>query len=189
MSLLFTIENKIVRPYTETLLISPFREIWERDKNPGKFTAVDEFTYIEFMTSVKKSNPYKGYEEGERHKRIAIAIMKHEEYEPDELVLQGMQVLLDFQASASVTYNYYMSVKKAIYKVQTFFNNFDLNEKNEKTGLPIYKPKDITMSATDTEKVLQNLASLQEKVDNELFETVKLKGQKTVSIFSNPDTL
>ena len=54
MSLLFTIESKIVKPYTETLLISPFREIWERDTNAGKFTAIDEFTYIEFMTSVKK---------------------------------------------------------------------------------------------------------------------------------------
>ena len=53
MSLLFTIESKIVKPYTETLLISPFREIWERDTNAGKFTAIDEFTYIEFMTSVK----------------------------------------------------------------------------------------------------------------------------------------
>jgi hypothetical protein len=189
MSLLFTIENKVVKPYTETLLISPFKEIWERDTNPGKFIAIDEFTYIEFMTSVKKSNPYKGYQEEERARRLALDIMKHEGYIPDDLVKKGMQVLVDFQASASVTYNYYMSVKNAIYKVQTFFNTFDLNEKNEKTGLPIYKPKDITMSATDTEKVLQNLATLQEKVDNELFESVKIKGQKSVSMFANPDTM
>jgi len=91
MSLLFTIESKIVKPYTETLLISPFREIWERDTNAGKFTAIDEFTYIEFMTSVKKSNPYRGYTPEERAKRLAIDVMKHELYEPDELVKKGME--------------------------------------------------------------------------------------------------
>lgn len=189
MSLLFTIESKIVKPYTETLLISPFREIWERDTNAGKFTAIDEFTYIEFMTSVKKSNPYRGYTPEERAKRLAVDIMKHELYEPDELVKRGMEVLVEFQQTASPTYNYYMSAKKAIYKIQTFFDTFDLNETNEKTGMPLYKPKDVTTAVNDTEKVLQNLSTLQEKVDNELFETTKTKGQKIVSPFANPDTL
>ena len=189
MSLLFTIENKIVKPHIETLLVSPFREIWDRDTNPGKFTATDEFAYIEFMTSVKKSNPYRGYSPEERKRRLNIDIMKHEEYEPDELILQGMQVLIEFQQSASVTYNYYMSAKKAIYKVQSFFDTFDLNEKNEKTGMPIYKPRDVTTAVNDTEKVLQNFATLQEKVDNELFETVKVKGQKSISKFADPSSL
>ena len=189
MSLLFTIESKIVKPYTETLLISPFREIWERDTNAGKFTAIDEFTYIEFMTSVKKSNPYRGYTPEERSKRLAVDIMKHELYEPDELVKKGMEVLVEFQQTASPTYNYYMSAKRAIYKIQTFFDTFDLSEKNEKTGMPLYKPKDVTTTVNDTEKVLQNLSALQEKVDNELFETTKTKGQKIVSPFANPDTL
>jgi hypothetical protein len=112
MSLLFTIESKIVKPYVETLLISPFREIWERDTNAGKFTAIDEFTYIEFMTSVKKSNPYRGYTPEERARRLAVDIMKHELYEPDELVKKGMEVLVEFQQTASPTYTYYMSAKK-----------------------------------------------------------------------------
>ena len=82
-----------------------------------------------------------------------------------------------------------MSAKRAIYKIQTFFDTFDLNAVNEKTGMPLYKPKDVTTTVNDTEKVLQNLSTLQEKVDNELFETTKTKGQKIVSPFANPDTL
>ena len=82
-----------------------------------------------------------------------------------------------------------MSAKRAIYKIQTFFDTFDLNAVNEKTGMPLYKPKDVTTTVNDTERVLQNLTTLQEKVDNELFETTKTKGQKIVSPFANPDTL
>ena len=55
--------------------------------------------------------------------------------------------------------------------------------------MPLYKPKDVTTTVNDTEKVLQNLSALQEKVDNELFETTKTKGQKIVSPFANPDSL
>jgi len=189
MSLLFTIENKVVKPHTETLLLSPFKEIWERDKNPGKFEATNEFTYIEFMVSVKKSNPYRGYDEAERHRRLAKDVMNNEDYKPDEFVCGGMASLIEFQQTASTTYNYYMSAKRAIYKVQTFFNTFDLDARNEKTGLPIYKPRDVTMAVNDTEKVLQNFSALQEKVDNELFESVKVKGHKVVSKFADPSSL
>lgn len=189
MSLLFTIENKVVRPTIECLMISPFKEIWERDENPGKFVATDEFIYIEFMTSVKKSNPYRGYEIEERKKRLNKDIMKHEAYEPDELVLQGMQVVIEFQRTASSTYNYYMSARNAATKLQDFFNDFDMGTLNERTGMPLYKPKDITTSLIDTEKVLQNLSTLEEKVNNDIFETTKIKGAKIVSDFADPNSL
>ena len=38
-----------------------------------------------------------------------------------------------------------------------FFDEVDLNEKNLKSGNPLYKPKDITSAIVDTEKVLANL--------------------------------
>ena len=115
--------------------------------------------------------------------------MQNEEYKPDEFVCGAMGALIEFQQTASTTYNYYMSAKKAIYKVQVFFDTFNLDDRNEKTGLPIYKPRDVTTAVNDTEKVLQNFAALQEKVDNELFESVRVKGQKTVSKFADPSSL
>lgn len=189
MSLLFNIENKVVKPTIEVLLLSPFKEIWNRDTSNGKFQATDEFTYIEFMTSVKKTNPYRGYTEEERKMRLSKVIMKQDNYEPDALVLEGMEALIEFQKSASPTFNYFASATKAAYKVQTFFENFDLNQLNERTGLPVYKPKDITSALNDTERVLQSLLALEEKVSNELFENTKIKGQKVVSVFADPSTM
>ena len=188
MSLLFNIENKIVKPTIEVLLLSPFKEIWTRDTSNGKFQAIDEFTYIEFMVSVKKTNPYRGYTEDERKIRLSTVIMKQDDYEPDELVVEGMRVLTQLQQTASPTFNYHASATKAAYKVQTFFETFDLTKTNDK-GMPLYKPKDITSALNDTERVLQSLLALEEKVNNELFENAKIKGQKVVSPFADPATM
>ena len=189
MSLLFTVESKVVSPTTEVLLLYPFKEIWERDKSKDKSYAIEELSYIEFMASIQKSNPYSGYNEEDRPNKITKDIISNEDWKPDSLVSIGIDKLKEFQAEASVTYNYYMSAKVAAEKMQKFFLSFDMNELNPKTGTPIFKPRDITSALNDTSRVLENLNSLREKVDNEIFEEVKKKGQKIVSPFANPNSL
>jgi len=189
MSLLFTVENRAVKPFTETLLTHPFKEIWERDKHPEKLNAIEDFTYIEFCVSVKHSNPYSGYTEDLRREKVRQDVITREDWKEDELILEGMATLVRFQKEASMTYNYYMSAKAAAEKIQDFFNTFDMNKVNEKTGNPFYKPREITSAVNDTSRTLENLATLRTKVENELFEEVKNKGQKVITPFANPSTL
>ena len=190
MSLLFTVESKVVSPSTETLLIFPFREIWERDDSKDKRYAIEDFSYIEFMASIQKSNPYSGYPENQRPEKIIKDIITRAEWDQeDPLLLAGIVKLKEFQAEASVTYNYYMAAKSAAEKMQQFFINFSMSDVNLRTGAPIFKPKDITSALNDTSRVLENLNTLREKVDNEIFEEVKKKGQKIVSPFADPNSL
>jgi hypothetical protein len=190
MSLLFTVESKVVSPSTESLLIFPFREIWERDDSIDKRYAIEDMSYIEFMASVQKSNPYAGYPEQQRPEKIIKDIITRAEWDQDDpLLIAGIDKLKQFQAEASVTYNYYMSAKSAAEKMQQFFIGFSMNDVNPKTGAPIYKPRDITSALNDTSRVLENLNTLREKVDNEIFEEVKKKGQKVVSPFADPSSL
>lgn len=189
MSLLFTVENKIVRPNTETLLIFPFSEIWDRDLLPGKQLAIEDFAYIEFVTSSKKSNPYAGYAENVRKEKVKSDIITRPDWEEDDMIKLGIEKMIKFQKEASVTYNYYMSAKYAAEKIQDFFNTFDMKMVNLKTGLPLYKPKEITSTLIDTSKVLENLNNLKDKVDTEIFEEVKNRGQKVVSLFADPNSL
>jgi hypothetical protein len=190
MSLLFTVESKVVSPTTEALLIFPFREIWERDSSKDKRYAIEDLSYIEFMASVQKSNPYSGYPEHQRPEKIIKDIITRAEWDQeDPLFLVGIEKLKQFQAEASVTYNYYMSAKVAAEEMQQFFINFRMNQTNERTGALIFKPKDITSALLDTSRVLENLNTLREKVDNEIFEEVKKKGQKIVSPFADPSSL
>ncbi len=190
MAFLFTVEHKRVVPTTEALLVSPYKEIWERDTLEGKEIALQELAYVEFMASLKKSNPYSGYpDEAVRNEKIMKDVIKIDGWEPDSLVLQAITKLQEIQKGASPTFAYYQSALTAAKKMRSFFDRVNLNERNEKTGMPVYKPKDITSALIDTERVIQNLASLHEKVVNEIYENAKVRGQKQVSEFANPDTL
>lgn len=189
MSLLFQVEDRRVSPNTETLLVFPFKEIWERDESENKEVARQEFTYIEFMASMKKSNPYAGYSEDQKSDKIIENEIHIEDWEPDVLVNEAIVKVKDFQTNASPTYSYYMAAKLGANKMQSFFETFNMNDVNEKTGNPIYKPRDITSALNDTAKVLENLNAMKEKVEQELFESTRMKGEKEISHFANPENL
>lgn len=189
MSVLFIVENKSVKPNAETLLVPPFKNIWNRDKTKGKTFALEDFAYIEFVSSVKKTNPYAGYKEKEKKEKVKNDIITKKDWVEDELILQAIEKVTQFQQKASTTYNYYMSAKIAAEKMDDFFKNFDMNECNLKTGNPIYKPRDITSALNDTTKVLENLNALKEKVEQDLYESTKTKGQKEISPFANPESI
>lgn len=181
MAFLFTVENSIAIPNIETLLIPPFKDIWERDKSKNKDVAIKEFTFIELMSSKKKTNPYAGYSDDVRFEKLKEALFE-KNWEQDVLIEQALIKINEFQREASPTYSYYLSVIKAVEKMKDFFKNVNINERNEK-GIPIYKPGDITRALNDTDKVLQNINSMKERVEQELFEQTKTKNNKTINPF------
>lgn len=187
MSLLFKIQNKVVIPNEETLLIPPFKQIWDRDKDKNKGTAIKEFAYIEFMTSMLKSNPYREYSEDKKEDKILEDIIGDPKWVPDALVKTGCRKIIEFQEEGSITYTYWMSNKKAAEKLITFFNDFNMDERNMKTLNPIYKPKDITGAIADATKTLETLNKLKSKVDEEVYESSRNKSGKVISPFAKND--
>lgn len=186
MSLLFQIEGKAVFPNAETLLISPFKEIWERDGSPGKEIAIQEFAYVEFMTSMLKSNPYREYQEEKKDAVIRQDIITVEGWQPDDFVLSAINKVVGWQEEGSLSYTYWMANKLAAEKMIDFFNNFDFSDVNPKTLNPLYKPRDITSAIMDAEKTLTTLNTLKKKVDEEVFESSRNKGDKVISPFAIP---
>lgn len=189
MAYLFEVVNKIVVPTDEVLQVPPFKEIWERDKSPKKEVAIQEFTYMEFMTSSLATNPYRGYSEDKKEAVIRKDVIKEKNWKPDKLIEEGMEKIITLQTEGSSTYSLYMSAIKAKDKLESFFNNFDMEEKNERSGNPIYKPRDITIAIQDLDKTIMSLKSLEKKVEEDLFEVAKIRGQKKISDFANPDTI
>lgn len=189
MSNIFYIYNKEVRPKPNTLLIPPFKDIWERDKSKEKEKAIKELSYIEFMTSVGNSNPYHGYPDKIRHEVVIIDLFgKDSKWKPDNLVKAAMTKLHEFQLQASPSYSYYLAAKNAVEKIKGFYDSVDFTEKT-KSGMPLYKPAEITRALNDTEKVIQNLIALKKKVDEEILESAKTKGGKEISPFADPASL
>jgi len=181
MAFLFIVENGVAKPTTEALLISPFKEIWERDTSEYKTEAIRDFSFIEFMTSKKDTNPYAGYDDNVRYDTLKG--IYYPDSEPDNLVEQGLAKMVQFQTEASATYSYYTAVMEGAQKMKQFFRTFDMTERNEKTGLPIYKPGEITRAMSDTDKILQNMNSMKKRVEQELFESEKTRGNKNINYF------
>ena len=98
MAYLFIVEDKVVKPTEETLLIYPFSEIWERDKSKGKELALKEFAYIEFSVSLLSSNPYKGYSDKVRHEVLCRDLFNDESWKPDILISKGLEKISIFQS-------------------------------------------------------------------------------------------
>jgi len=180
------IENRIVKPTEEALMVTPFGDIYQRDSHRQKDLAMREFAYIEFMVSPKDTNPFFGYPVagGIRHQKIYENKFKdlYETWTPDELVRVGIEVYNEFYYNASPSLGFYNSVVGAVKKLQTFFDNLDMDKVNSR-DMPLYKPKEITSAIIDAENLLTKLAAMKEKVNQEIFTTVKTKGARQINFF------
>lgn len=186
MSFLFDIDGNKCRPKAEILLVEPFKGLWSKDERK----AVNIFSFAELYTSKFKSNPYAGYSDDIRLKLLSKQFLG-KEYEvlgelPEDVRL-CVEFLEDVQTNGSFTYKYYKAALRAASELQSFLLSVDINERNVRTGAPIYKPTDITKSIIECEDALNKLVSLRAKVEQELFESSKTKGGKTISPFANPD--
>lgn len=180
---MFMVENNVAKPHTETILIPPFKDLWERDESPSKEKAIMDFTFIELMCSPKKSNPFFGYPEDKRGEKIISQVFKGGPYIADTLVYDGMRTYLTFLTEASPTYATLRANRLAAEKTNEFLTNFSYTDVNPKTGLPIYKAKEITDSVKNTQGVILALDSLEKKVQEELFEATKTKGMREIGHF------
>ena len=183
MSLLFQIEGMAAKPHPEALLVEPIKSMWERDKSKDKERAIKELTICEFVSSEKSSNPFAGYHPDERLTNILLRIDMPPDWEFDPLCQEVVDFLLHCQVEASMSFTYLQSVKNAANKLKKFFNNFDMNERNERNGNPVFKPAEITRALKDSDDILTNLMKLTEKVNKEITTTERTKGGNIVSEF------
>lgn len=182
---LFIIEGNVVKPTVHALMLSPYKDMWEGDPDPEKSNAIREFTYIEFMCSYKKSNPFKGYPDEIKEDRIVKSVYKEDAdtFERSELVEEGMRLYEEFRDEASPTLNFYIAAVAGAGKMVNWLKDFDMDRVNARTGVPLYKPRDITSALKDTYDVMKNLDSLKVKVQEELFENTKTRGNKEINYF------
>ena len=119
---IFEISGHVVRPTPSILAIKVFSKIWKRDKSKSKSKAMQEFAYIEFMISKKKTNPYKGYEDSIKESKIIEGVIKDEEWKPDASVLEAMELYDHWQIEASPTVKYYQANLQALQKTINYLN-------------------------------------------------------------------
>lgn len=191
MSEVMTVDNGIVRLTTEGEGVYPFSIIWNRDQSPHKELAMKDLYFIEYMCSPKRTNPFFGYTDPIlRRQKIIENIRKEiQNWQPDALVEEGCTQWMEFWNNASPKMSYYRKAFMAANKLEDFFESVDMNAEL-RSGAPKYKPKDITSALLDTRGVLANLASIEDEVNQDIFNLNKTKGNRITSIFekANPSS-
>jgi len=182
---LFRVEGTLVVPTEHALIMYPYSEIWDRDPDPKKAEAKRQFAYIELNCSYKKSNPYKGFADDVRKTKVLQAIYREDadSFEEDELIVRGMELYEELRVEASTTLQYYLSAKAGAEKMMKWLDDFDMDDVNTRTGLPLYKPREITTALKDSYDVMKTLNAMEEKVQEQLFESIKTKGNKEINHF------
>ena len=184
---IFIVENGIAKPTEYILGIEPFKKIWERDKSEKKDKAMKDFTFIEYYTSPKITNPFRDIEESKREKKIIENIRMLKDYKPDKLVWEGVKKYKEMLFEWSISYRLYLAAKKAVENLRVFLENVDLNERNDK-GVPIYKPKDVTTALNDISKIVDNLQQLERKLFDEIT-SAKIYGGEKKNPFEDPNII
>ena len=182
---LFRVQGNLVVPTEHALLVSPYKEIWERDPSKDKLRAKQEFAYIELNCSYKKSNPYKGLPDDTRKKKVGEVVFKEEytTFVEDELITEGFKVYHELRLIAAPTLQYYLAAKGGAEKMIEWLDNFNMSDVNPRNGMPLYKPREITSALKDSYEVMKTLNTMEEKVYEQLFESSKTIGNKEINHF------
>lgn len=175
---LFTVVDNNVHPTEEALNTYPYDEIWTRDTTPKKDLALREYAYIEFMCSPLPTNNFYGYvDEVVRSEKIIENKFSRDypNWEPDQLVMTGLDQFKEFLTNAAPNLIYYESNRIAQHRLSLWLRNINPDEVNDR-GAPRYKPKDITSALMDCDTVMQRLDGMEKTVNQQLFDKTKTKG-------------
>lgn len=153
-------------------LIDEFRTIIKRDKE----RADREFTYI--YLAIDWKSPYSNYSEQERHEAALKDAHITEEEWNDPLFRAACRKYRALQES-----NRYVRLLKSAElvtdKITDYFNNVDLEERNENTGAYVNKVSDIQKAMENAAKQIETLKTIESLVKKEITEQSQIRAGAT----------
>lgn len=153
-------------------LIDEFRTIIKRDKE----RADREFTYI--YLAIDWKSPYSNYSEQERHEAALKDAHITEEEWNDPLFRAACRKYRALQES-----NRYVRLLKSAElvtdKITDYFNNVDLEERNENTGAYVNKVSDIQKAMENAAKQIETLKMIESLVKKEITEQSQIRAGAT----------
>ena len=174
------VTGKVELNTPEILLIREFAALMDIKRNKckedpeGKYKlrAFREFTYI--YLAIDWMSPYRDYYEQDRHQEaLRDANITEEEFNNPEFraACRKYRALQDETRSIKLL----KAAQNVIDKFVDHFNNIDVEERDEQTGKPIYKTKDVMAEISSLHKVHEELVILESQVKKEISETSSIR--------------
>jgi hypothetical protein len=164
---LFDIEAGKVVLDPNTLYIPEFKEIYDRDKSPGKETATKEIAYITYLCNFSPKNPYNSYSTKDKEDKVKADTIKGE---PDEVVKKAMERYKEMQMTT--TSRLMIAAKKASEVLAEYFEQA--------------KSEDATEVIRNIEKLgnaVKSLYILEQQVQKEQLENARIRGGNELGMY------
>ena len=156
----------------DLVLIDEFKTIIKRDKE----RADREFTYI--YLAIDWKSPYSNYSEQERHEAALKDAHITEEEWNDPLFRAACRKYRALQEA-----NRYVRLLKSAElvtdKITDYFNNVDLEERNDNTGAYINKVSDVQKAMENAAKQIETLKMIESLVKKEITEQSQIRAGAT----------
>lgn len=158
--------NEIIVNEPEILLVKEFAALWDKDRNKTskdkkgtkRTRAFRELTYIWLMCDW--SSPYADYAEQERHQEcLKDANMTEEEWS-DPTFRAAARKYRELQESSRAL-KLIKSAQQVVDKITDYFDTLDVQERDEATGKPIFKVKDVMAELNSVSDVVEQLKTLE----------------------------
>lgn len=175
------VNNKIELNTPEILLVKEFAALMDPKRNKckedptGKYglRAFREFTYI--WLAIAWDSIYSEYDEQERHKEaLKDANLTEEEFNNPEFRAACRKYRQIQESNKSI--KLLNAAKAMVDKFIDYFNEADPLERDEQTGKPIYKVKDIQAEMKNLIDVHETMIQLEGQVKKQIAETSTIRG-------------
>jgi hypothetical protein len=157
----------IVRP--DLLVLSPFREIYAKDKSKTKEKAVKDLSFVYFYSYYK--SPYSVYADPERRKKeVCKAVYRDEQYPVSKEVLDACNEFEKLHETVSM--KLLKAAKSGALKLSDYFE--------ETVANPALGDDQITNLSRNLEKIgkiIESLDKLEDKVKREQATNTKIRGR------------
>jgi len=170
MRLLSFKNNKVIIS-PEIVSITPFKEIWEKDKSKDKEKATNKLKYLWFY--IDYESPYFKYSEKEKHEKILTNVLKDTKFKVDEELKVAMDSYRELNYTPAIeTVDSAMTFVK---QIQKFFKTVDLNE--------VKNAKQVTDIFANMPKIIASLNEAKAQAEKEQSSNLKVRGGAVTGMF------
>lgn len=173
MKIIDLVDSKIVIS-PEALCISPFSELWQKDKSKDKTLATNQIKYIWFYSDF--NSPYYIHPELDRHNLILIDVIKDKDFEVTNTIKEGINKYRELHITPSMLM--LEAAHSAIYKMKGYFETIDLTQDD------IDK---VTRAIINFPKMIQAINEAKKQCKEEQTSGTRVRGNADIGMFEDKE--
>lgn len=158
---MFELKGSKVTVKPEILLIPEFKMIWDRDKSAGKDMAINEFSFIYFVSDYK--SVYRNhYNNDELLEKVKNDVVRDAKWKIDRYVVAAITKYKELQETKSM--KALNTAEKALEKIQIYIDNMEFTVEVD----PLKAMKFVNDFTKDLSKVITSIQQTRELVEKEI---------------------